>query len=339
MPWVPSLPEQRREPGQAAPGQAFALEPQAFFQTQGDRSQPEAGIADLHAVERILAAAAGTLAGTASLLCGATLAVRRCSGSIAALPGPVGLLAVCGAGMLLVAVSDAAARAAGRTGATGRFGTIASRIGLVTALLAMTVPLLVSTGDAAAPGGMHAWGVSLAPSDVARAAAVVVAVLAASGAILGPWGADGSATRRARPRRRSTRVRTAPPEPAQPPEKTAAAEVHPAGGRPATAAESCPGHLLQRLERYERADGADCLRGQLRLTLPAGSRSAHGHVGFCPPFAETPAVQVSTDHDGVEAVVSATEVLPWGVRVECRLDEPAEEAVEIPVDLFVHFPA
>jgi hypothetical protein len=38
-------------------------------------------------------------------------------------------------------------------------------------------------------------------------------------------------------------------------------------------------------------------------------------------------------------VVSAAEVLPWGVRVECRLAEPAEEPVEIPVDLVAEAPA
>jgi len=32
-------------------------------------------------------------------------------------------------------------------------------------------------------------------------------------------------------------------------------------------------------------------------------------------------------------VVTAAEVLPWGVRIECRLSEPAEEPLEIPVDL------
>jgi hypothetical protein len=47
---------------------------------------------------------------------------------------------------------------------------------------------------------------------------------------------------------------------------------------------------------------------------------------------------VTTDYDGVEAVVSAAEVLPWGVRVECRLAEPAEEPLEIPVDVFVQSP-
>jgi hypothetical protein len=62
-------------------------------------------------------------------------------------------------------------------------------------------------------------------------------------------------------------------------------------------------------------------------------------MGFCPPFASLPAVEVTTNYDGVEAVVSAAEVLPWGIRIECRLDEPAEEAIEIPVDVVAHFPA
>ena len=51
-----------------------------------------------------------------------------------------------------------------------------------------------------------------------------------------------------------------------------------------------------------------------------------------------PTVQVTTDYDGVEATVSAAEVLPWGVRVECRLAEPADEAIEIPIDLRVQAP-
>lgn len=92
---------------------------------------------------------------------------------------------------------------------------------------------------------------------------------------------------------------------------------------------------MQRLERYEAADGRDCLRGRVCLAIAAGSKTTHAHVGFCPAFALTPAVEVSTEYDGVEAVVAATEVLPWGVRVECRLSEPADEDLEIPVDVAV----
>lgn len=94
-----------------------------------------------------------------------------------------------------------------------------------------------------------------------------------------------------------------------------------------------PRSFRQRFIRYERPSGADCLSGRVTIAVPAGSKSAAGHVGFCPAFAATPDVAVSTEYDGVEAVVVAAEVLPWGVRVECRLAEPAEEPLEIPVDL------
>ncbi|HBB73497.1 MAG TPA: hypothetical protein DC048_03495 [Planctomycetaceae bacterium] len=92
-----------------------------------------------------------------------------------------------------------------------------------------------------------------------------------------------------------------------------------------------PGALRQRLERYERVDGTDFLRGTIVVQIPAGAKSGHGHVGFCPSFAALPTVQVSTPYDGVDATVNAAEVLPWGVRIECRLADPAEERVEIPV--------
>ena len=93
------------------------------------------------------------------------------------------------------------------------------------------------------------------------------------------------------------------------------------------------GSLLQRFERATLPHGGECVRGRVRVSIAAGSRLGVAHVGFCPPLAATPTVDVTTDYDGVEAVVSAAEVLPWGVRVECRLDEPAEEMIDIPVDL------
>lgn len=92
-----------------------------------------------------------------------------------------------------------------------------------------------------------------------------------------------------------------------------------------------PGALRQRLERYERVDGTDLLRGTIVVQIPAGAKAGHGHVGFCPSFAAIPTVQVSTPYDGVDATVNAAEILPWGVRIECRLADPAEERVEIPV--------
>ena len=94
-----------------------------------------------------------------------------------------------------------------------------------------------------------------------------------------------------------------------------------------------PGLLRQRFERRELPAGTERVRGRVVVSVPAGSRTGYGHLGFCPAFVATPTVEVTTAYDGVEATVSAAEVLPWGVRVECRLAEPAEEPVEIPVDL------
>jgi hypothetical protein len=94
-----------------------------------------------------------------------------------------------------------------------------------------------------------------------------------------------------------------------------------------------PDRWRQRLERYETAAGEECVRGQVMLSIAAGSRTGHAHVGFCPAFATLPTVEVTTDCDFVEAEVTAAEILPWGVRAECRLSEPAEEPLEIPVTI------
>lgn len=105
--------------------------------------------------------------------------------------------------------------------------------------------------------------------------------------------------------------------------------------RPRFAPSRVPGRFRQHFTRYDDRQGGDRLRGRINVEVGAGVRVAQGHVGFCPAFATTPAVEVTTDYDGVEATVAAAEVLPWGVRVEVRLAEPAEEPLEIPVDLLV----
>lgn len=102
-------------------------------------------------------------------------------------------------------------------------------------------------------------------------------------------------------------------------------------GRPRREPE--PGVLRQRFERRELPAGGERVRGRVVVVVPTGAKAGYGHLGFCPAFAATPAVEATTAYDGVEAIVTAAEVLPWGVRVECRLAEPAEEQVQIPVDL------
>lgn len=216
------------------------------------------------------------------------------------------MLAVTAVGAALVLLVDGLASVA----AVQRgLWPLAARAGLALALAAIALPLRLAT-----------------PLD---GVALVAAVVFAGAVISGPWLAPG------RPRTGRPRLALSPPTGIDASAHTPAraGEVAPA----IAAATSVPGHLVQRFERYDSA-GADCLRGRIAVAVPQGARTAHGHVGFCPPFAQTPAVEVTTEYDGVEAVVSAAEILPWGVRIECRLDEPAEEAFEIPVDLFASSP-
>jgi hypothetical protein len=258
------------------------------------------------ALERSFCGAAAGCVAASCIASGLTLCLRRLSGGFDA-PAATTMLAVTSVGAALVLLVDGLARAA----ATARSGPwpVAARAGLVLALAAIALPLRLAS-----------------PLDCVSFAA---AVLFAGAVIGGPWLAAG------RPRTVRPRLAVSPP--------TGSADVeHPSGrtgevAPAAAAATSVPGHLLQRFERYDSA-GTDCLRGRIAVAVPQGARTAHGHVGFCPPFAQTPVVEVTTEYDGVEAVVSAAEILPWGVRIECRLDEPAEEAFEIPVDLFASAP-
>ena len=249
------------------------------------------------------------------LACGLVLCGRRLTSAFESPPGPVGLLAVAAAGVGLVLVVDIMARAAG-SAAGGLPWSLAARTGLVLALAAVAMPPRLAT-----------------PLEAVSFAA---AVLFAGTTVAGPW-LVGIRNPSARPSANrwpadSLGGQAGGSRPWQPPQT-----VDAVSSPVAATFLPCPGHLTQRFERYEAA-GHDSLRGTLSLAVPQGARTASGHVGFCPPFAQMPVVEVTTAYDGVEAIVSAAEVLPWGMRIECRLDEPAEEAFEIPVDVFVTSP-
>lgn len=263
---------------------------------------PTAAAKPPETLERSLLAVAGALAAALVVGCGLVLAARRMGGGFEPIGGS-GVLAVAVFGGLLVLACDAAATGVG----LARPWRHAARLGYLCALLAVAVPM--------------------------RAASVLDAALFIAGAglagtlIAGPfirgnprrWLASNLARHGRAGSLRATR-----------PHVTQAA--------PAPRADiACPGHLLQRFERYE-LDGFDCLRGTLSLKVPEGSRTAYGHVGFCPSFRQVPRVEASTSYDGVEAIVSAAEIVPWGVRIECRLDEPADEPIEIPVDVVARAP-
>ena len=265
------------------------------------------------------------LAGTMAVACGAVLLLRRFAGAIADPPGPEAVLAVCGTGLLLVAAGDMAtrfstARAAGP--AVSWLPAVLTRLGLLMAVAAVCLPLrMTSTVDALTT--IAAFIVSLVAVGLGP-----VADRVGGGLVLGRRAA---AHRRPLVPTTSVPNTTRPSSVAVPMVGQSQPMAQPAFQEGATAT---PGaSLLQRFERIVLPGGAECVRGRLCVAVPKGARSGYGHVGFCPPLASQPTVDVTTDYDGVEAVVSAAEVLPWGVRIECRLDEPAEETIEIPVDI------
>lgn len=193
-----------------------------------------------------------------------------------------------------------AADAARRAGAS-LVVPVAVRSGLVLATATLAFPPRAS--------GYAGW-IAVAAAAVATAVAVVRVPTAAR-----PVG---------RTTRRDARSARSPRRPASP-----------AGGRHR---DERAGILRQRFERRELPAGVERVRGRVVVAVPAGARTAWGHLGFCPAFPATPTVAVTTAYDGVEATVTAAEVLPWGVRVECRLSEPADEPLEIPVDLVADAP-
>jgi hypothetical protein len=274
----------------------------------------------------VMAMGAAALA-VAVAAAGATLLMRRLSGGFAAVPSAAVPWAVAIAGIPLVIAVEAAARLAGERWPAGL-----ARAGLVAA--AMAVAPLTATA---------AW-----PTRAIGLIGTTVALIAALRPVAG-WrpprlpgfrragrpGGDQSATPATdggglggEERNRSF--------PSGPMRSSAFAEPSSGGGDwPAV----LPAGFRQRLERYDTPAGEDCVRGQVMISVPSGSRTGHAHVGFCPAFATLPAVEVTTDCDFVEAEVAAAEILPWGVRVECRLSEPAEEPLEIPVAIRAVRPA
>ena len=266
------------------------------------------------------------LAGGMAMSCGAVLALRRLAGAIAAPPGPEAVLAVCATGLLLVAAGDMATRSTVARAASPTMSwlsAVLTRFGLLMAVAAVSLPLRMTS----------------AVDTLTTVAAFVVSLVAVGLApIAGRVGGRGflgwPAEARHEPAVPIPAVFPPPAAPmAVPSLSTAQPRFH--EGAMATPA----GSLIQRFERLSLPDGGECVCGRLSVVVPAGSRTGYAHVGFCPPLASQPTVDVTSDYDGVEAVVSAAEVLPWGARIECRLDEPAEETVEIPVDILAKSPA
>ena len=93
-------------------------------------------------------------------------------------------------------------------------------------------------------------------------------------------------------------------------------------------------HTTQKLT-YLRTDDATRVEGWLRVPIEPGQRTLIAHVAFCPAFTRAPQVEAEPV-DGPDCSIRATTILPWGVRFEIKLDEPAEVASDATME-FVAF--
>ena len=293
---------------------------------------------------RLLASLGAAVAAT-SLAAALVLVIRRMQVPFDT-SGLASILALM-AGVTLVILVDAASTGAGVAART--LQRVAVRLGLGLTLAA-TLPRPAAL---LAPHERPLWGVAIAVAVAAAVIAMIAPIAPWLGRRPEPASRRGDGGRRhggerepfptsPRRRRRTDRVRrrsaTEPSPPATPP---AAEPTLPGASHAALDVPTPPpaGVIQQRFERYLLPDERmECLRGTLHLAVVAGSRLVTGHVGFCPPFHQLPQVEVGTACEEVEATITAAEVLPWGVRVECRLDEPADETILFPIDIVARAP-
>ncbi len=80
--------------------------------------------------------------------------------------------------------------------------------------------------------------------------------------------------------------------------------------------------VVQQLTLRATAEGGQELSGWLRMPLTAGQRSGSLHVAFCPPFDGAPRVQAEAVA-GPDCRIKAAQSLPYGVRLDIKLDAPA----------------
>jgi hypothetical protein len=91
--------------------------------------------------------------------------------------------------------------------------------------------------------------------------------------------------------------------------------------------------LLQRVVR-RREDGGEVIDGFLVAEFAAGERQTAAHLAICPPFARV-GVCDAEPVDGPASQVKVAQVLPYGVRFEVKLDEPADEPCTVTIEFVV----
>ncbi len=90
----------------------------------------------------------------------------------------------------------------------------------------------------------------------------------------------------------------------------------------------------QWLVRRREPNGGETIEGWVRVPFESGQRHANAHLALCPALANVP-VCYAEPSDGPPCQVKVGQVLPYGVRLEIKLDESAEEPREVLVEFSI----
>ena len=82
-------------------------------------------------------------------------------------------------------------------------------------------------------------------------------------------------------------------------------------------------NVLQKLTRYRTEEGVDCLKGWLRVDIPAGYRAQNVHLAFCPAFEKAPSITVQPEEGSVSCRIKTVQSLPYGAHLEVKLPKPS----------------
>ncbi len=92
--------------------------------------------------------------------------------------------------------------------------------------------------------------------------------------------------------------------------------------------------ITQQLACRRCQDGSEELSGWIRVAFRAGERNASVHLAFCPPLPHAPGVTVE-QRAGAPARTKVGRTMPYGVRLDVRLQHAARVACEVLLGVLV----
>ena len=107
-----------------------------------------------------------------------------------------------------------------------------------------------------------------------------------------------------------------------------AADEIPAAVPPVDASADMPDQTTLTMTRRRIGGRTDVIEGAVRISFAPGQRTEVAHVAFCPPMEAVPEFHLE-QLDGPPARLKDTQLLPYGVRIEAKLNAEPQHATSI----------